>query len=125
MPLDHGWTRYFRVCTNYDPLAYGASICDCPQHRRVVRGLPSLAIRASVSLIRTHAGFNFAPSPKVIYPVSPVNAPMALPPAEVVTGRGVEMSVAVMVGIENMAYSVGEYAKHAVSWSRKDIIRAE
>jgi hypothetical protein len=60
-------------------------------------------MRASVSLIRTQAGFGFAPSPNVMYPVRPVKAPMALAPVEVVTGRGVEMSVAAMVGMENMA----------------------
>ena len=48
-----------------------------------------------------------------MYPVSPVNAFIAVP--DPVIGRGVTISVAVIVRIENIAYSVGEYAKHAVS----------
>jgi hypothetical protein len=61
----------------------------------------SLAIRASDSLTVTTGGFNaLAPRPNVIYPVSPVKAPMVV---EVVMGRGVEMSVADIVGMEKMA----------------------
>lgn len=60
-----------------------------------------MTISASVSPIRTAAGFGLEPRPNVMYPVRPVNAPIAL--AEAVTGSGVEMSVAVMLDIENMA----------------------
>ena len=65
----------------------------------------------------------FAPNPRVIYPVSPVNAVIAVVEAEV--GRGILISVAVIVGIENMANSVAVYAKQAVSLSRKTMDRAE
>lgn len=41
-----------------------------------------------------------------------------------VDGRGVEISVADRVGMEKTAYSVGEYPKHTVSLSKKDIARA-
>jgi hypothetical protein len=58
-------------------------------------------MRTSDSLIRTTAGFAFAPRPNVMYPVRPVNAPMAV--VEVVIGKGVDISVADIVGIENMA----------------------
>lgn len=58
-----------------------------------------------------------------MYPVRPVRAFMAVP--EDVIGSGVVISTAVIVGIENMANSVGEYAKHAVSLSRKTMVRAE
>jgi hypothetical protein len=61
-----------------------------------------LVIRISVSLTVTTAGFDaFAPRPNVIYPVSPVSAPMAV--VDVVTGRGIEISVADIVWIEKMA----------------------
>lgn len=85
----------------------------------------SLAMRASVWLIWTVAGLGFAPRPSVIYPVRPEKAPIALEPAELVTGRGVEISVAVIEEMEKIAYSVGEYAKHAVSWFINEIMRAE
>lgn len=42
-----------------------------------------------------------APRPSVMYPVSPVNAPMVL--VEAVTGRGVEISAADIAWVENMA----------------------
>lgn len=93
-----------------------------PQKCRVLHSL-SLAISSSESPICTTAGFCLAPRPSVIYPVNPVNAPMAV--AEVVMGNGVVISVAVMVDMENMAYSVGEYAKQAVSWFIIVMIRAE
>ena len=87
--------------------------------------LLSLEMRASVGLIATAAGFGFEPKPNVIYPVRPVRAPIAVALVEVVTGSGVVMSVAVIEGIEKMAYSVGEYAKYTVSGFMNEIIRAE
>lgn len=81
--------------------------------RLVKENGPSLVISTSFSDTFTTAGFAFAPRPNVIYPVSPVNAFIAVP--DPVMGSGVTMSTAVIVRIENIAYSVGEYAKHAVS----------
>jgi hypothetical protein len=42
-----------------------------------------------------------------------------------VTGKGTDISVAVSVWVEKIACSVEEYAKHAVSWFRNDIVLAE
>ena len=68
--------------------------------RRIQLSL-SLVIRISDSLRVTTGGFNgLAPRPNVIYPVSPVSAPIV---AEVVMGRGVEMSVADIVEMEKRA----------------------
>ena len=61
----------------------------------------SLAMRASDSLMVTTGGFSaLAPRPNVIYPVSPVKAPMVV---EVATGNGVEISIADIVEMEKMA----------------------
>lgn len=65
--------------------------------------LLSLAMRASVSPIRMAAGLGLVPRPSVMYPVRPVKAPIALALAEVVTGRGVEMSVADIEETEKIA----------------------
>lgn len=75
----------------------------------------SLEIRTSFSLIRIDAGLGFAPSPRVMYPVRPLNAPMAPALLDEVTGRGVVISTAVIVDIVKIAYSVGEYAKQTLS----------
>lgn len=98
----------------------------------------SFEMRASSSLTLTTAGFAFAPSPSVIYPVRPVNAPLAVAevsapiavadvraPKDAVVGSGVTISAAVIVEISKIAYSDGEYAKQALSSLKNDIARAE
>jgi hypothetical protein len=80
-------------------------------------------MRTSEPLIWTTTGLGFAPRPNVMYPVSPVSAP--IPVTLEVTGRGVVISVAVMAESEKMAYSIAGYAKHAESWLWNAMARGE
>jgi hypothetical protein len=67
-----------------------------------------------------------APSPRVMYPVSPENVPIeANAPIEVVAGIGVMTSSVVCSVMENIEYSVAEYAKQTVSLSRNTTARGE
>lgn len=72
----------------------------------------SLTIRASSLPRATVRGFGFAPRPRVMYPVKPVSAlipkPVAATTAPAVGLGTCVISVAVSVGMENMACSVGE-----------------
>ena len=82
-----------------------------------------LSTNASDSFTRIIEGFALAPSLRVMYPVKPdVNAVMSI--VADVNGRG-KVTSAVRFDNVNIAYSVEEYAKHAVSSFMKDIVRGE
>ena len=79
-----------------------------------------------MSLRRTNPGLALAPSPRVMYPVSPENVPIeANALMEVVAGIGVMISSVVCSVMENTEYSVAEYAKQIVSLSRNTTARGE
>lgn len=87
----------------------------------------SLGINTSPFILTMAGFFSFAPSPSVMYPPRPVNAPIPIPIPSPVTvtllAFGSAVSVNIMVSRDRRTCSVCVYARHATPELRNAIAR--